>query len=1672
MVDNTHTITLPAFTPSLVSFRADEFLSLTETLLAFPIEQDQAALDVAPFRMARPEPRPEPPLPALPPRWYPRPAADVIEAARAWVTPPPRPTIFEGRTHELARVLRPLLAGHPVQVRGEAGVGKTTLLAVIASHERTRQRFRRIWWIDQPNRIDQTLALAFDLPHVLAEPDPVKRRERLAKQLDDHTLLIVDNLTLDNPLLEQLSVLTQNILAGVETLPVIPDPDNPLPEDPEGVVTLRGLDDTAAVDALARHAGIEDIRRIRAEMLRLATALGHHPYALMLAGALIRRDGLSLDELQNLIALEAEPESVPPDDPVADALAEDGETDRSAGPDAAGTMPTNPSLNRALDISLAALPRDYRRLFDAFGAFPPDGAPFDGLHTVSRIGDPLATRRGLLMLQEYGFIRRDHRHPDHYVMHPVAHLRAAAADSDHPAQSKIGKKVRDWALRYARAYRDDPLALYRAEPALLHAYQNVLDHGPQYVGDPLREALLPYLREYVPGLLSEGEAESIDLSGPRAEGNNLTRYGLQLTDEGAYFAAEEALIRALEIREEHDSQHAIAETLVALGRLYDMTGRTEEAAEKLIKAAELIYALGAEPSLSVVRRGLARVYRHLGRLNDALGVLDDAPEAHFERAMVLRAQGSYPAAVHEMSLSEENAPFTRAETFLLAGKYAEALEAIAGQDDPESNHLRAQVYHLQGHVDKAIQGYRAALDCCTEDDPARAKTLRGLGAALASDRQYDEAREALTSALAIYRAEATPDPLRLGRALRLLAAVHLAAGDAASAITTARDALVQLKKTSAPEDTADAYRTLGRALWRSEDYAGALEAFEGEAEFAQSMPERDDARIGSALHHVADAYRATGSLDRAIANYRLALTHKKPAADPTGYLITQLALHRVLTEATRLSGALDVSQEIIDHLTHQGRFDLVQYGYTQTLRARTQQAMQRPIRASQSLTEWTQVLAARADEAASDPRPALRVLVLGLAARSLLADDRPALALEVAEQGQATAVEHFPDTPAAWAACRDLGETYMALDRAEEAIITLEPLLSEALRDRPDQATTCALAHAITGRAYRQMGDLPAALEHLRTALTHEPDDHLKGLIHETIAEIHLDIGQPSEAVESLQAALPLFDREEHPDVVARVLTTLAHTLGGLNRYAEAINVYEDALAALRDVEGVSPTHTADVLRSLGRTHEAQGQLAEAARAYRRALNLLERGDAPRQALDILRLLARVTAALGDHSAVQLYEQARDETEKWGNAQELGEVLRELADVHRDAGRFPLAVQNYQAALSHQPRELFSRERAHTLRNLGRAYSLMERYDEARAAWTEALDLSHDLPDESPLEIGLTHHAIAEAYRSQTNYEDAEESYHEALRYLPAGTVASAASWRALGQTLQAAGRPADAIEALRKALDTEKTQPQQANARIIQTLYLLAEAYEDCSDLDAAIARYHEALVYMDRRLQPVSYADTLRILAGLYVEARNYPEAHVALQGALEIESQHVPRSDERISTTLQAIADTYRTAGDLEKAAEHYQKVTVYANLARRASEDLRETLDELERRRGTLQAAQQSLALLDRNPDADLKDRALILALIAHAYAGLNQAQESADTTRELLDMLAAQSDKLHADDAQGDYRAMAWLAAARQAEQESDPMGARAACESALEAAANANLHWVIEQVAQQMAEAQ
>ena len=95
-------------------------------------------------------------------------------------------------------------------------------------------------------------------------------------------------------------------------------------------------------------------------------------------------------------------------------------------------------------------------------------------------------------------------------------------------------------------------------------------------------------------------------------------------------------------------------------------------------------------------------------------------------------------------------------------------------------------------------------------------------------------------------------------------------------------------------------------------------------------------------------------------------------------------------------------------------------------------------------------------------------------------------------------------------------------------------------------------------------------------------------------------------------------------------MLALAHTLGGQNRYAEAVDGYE-ALVVLRDVD-VNPLHTADVRARWARRTRRRA-LPEAARAAGRSIFWAGRRRAE---CDTLHLLAR-HGSDGRSGAVQLY---------------------------------------------------------------------------------------------------------------------------------------------------------------------------------------------------------------------------------------------------------------------------------------------------------------------------------------------------------------------------------------------------------------------------------------------------
>lgn len=1633
---------LPPFTPRLEGFRLDEFHQQTLDLLHFEIEHPQDALDLAPFQIQAPPPPPELPLPLLPYIWYPRPT----RAVRDWTLGqliPPRSSNFLGKTrHEDAqRLLRPLLAGNgAVILQGEPGLGKTSLLAHVAAHEKTRQRYRRIWWLDDPSWVVQSLALALNVASVLVEQDALAQFHQLREALDNDTLLIIDNL--EPAQVEQFKGLTPHLVLAVETAAEeLADGEVPSP-DPEGIVTLRALPRQDALELMVDACGVTERSSLRGQMrawmAHIGQLLGGNPLAIKIAAALFREDGLPMERLVEIFSQKIEKET--------------------------------PHPTVALELSLEALPSDYKALLMAFAVLPMAGASLEAIMATARLEGELANYRGLSFLVQRGFISQDNRLGVAYGAHRLIWERL---QQDNPEAKKAAERLRNWALNATRRCREDAAAIYRIQREVLYCLQQA-KHGRQndFI-HKIEMTIGPYLREYAPTYISN-DLPVPKLIGARAKAATMVGDALRHLQKNEVEEAQAAFAKGIQETEAHGSEHELAEALVAAARYYNHIGEYAAAVNHLERAAKLVFDLKAERSLHVIRLALATVYRKQERYKEALAVLDDESDTHGERVLIYRALKQWEPMLAALENAENISPYAKAEGYLQANHYADALAALANARDSESAFLRAIIYHLQGDLDNAIRGYEMAIENVSKQSPLRIEMMLAMGKAYIVQNERDKAERLFLQSLDIYPMLGKPDEFLRGKALALLAALHLLQNNAEKAIQQGKQALEAFDKVSAKtqafhHEKANLSRTLGRAYVRrgivgttptpTQQRELALVAFEAEVNHAQSMLNRDEERIGIALHHLADVYRINHQADRAIANYRRALTHKNAQQEPLSYLMTQVALYRLLFQEKRYGQALETAQAAITHLNSHPPADLQHLGYMMASQARTEQELNTLEQAVRTLGQWLSILGGRTDTL-HDKRPAVGLLALSLTVRSLVASQRADEALPLAEIALNLAETHYSSTSVAWSSRRDLGQIYLQLQAWQRVIDTVATLLyGEVEKD----AFSFALAHEYSAIANTQLQQYDKALEQFRMALAHQPIDHQKALLLERMTAIYLEVGNAAAAIEHAQQAIPLFDRIGFPGDAARILTQLAQLLTGTNRYAESIEIYEDALAMLRSLPDADLVHTARVYMSLAASHEAQGQYPQAAIAYRNALNTLEstRKGSPEDHRKSLARLAAVQAAMQNYDdAISLYLQARQECELYGSKQELGLVMAALANTYRLAGRIEESLEASEEALDLQAADDMPRERAATLRGYGQALSLVGQLTEARDAWTEALKITTDSP---ALEIALTYRAIAQAYTAQELFDEAEKAYHDALGYHQAGTAEIAETWRLLGRTLLEAKRSADAVRPLQQALDAEKGLPQQVNGRIVDTLDLLSTAHENAGNITAAIACHHEALVYTDRNLQPIQTANRYRLMGRLYTLIERWQDAHTALEEALTIEFNHKPRSDNRIAHTLEMIALAYRSEGNLQKTAEAYKRMASYSNLTKSASEDLKETLDTLQRYEGTLEAARASLNVLQRNPESDVKDMVYIYALVAQSYAGLSRFEESNEAIDKLLTVLEKNAHQVSTTDERGQYRALAHVFEGSQAASEGNLVEARAHFQMALHETSDPSMRWVIEQ---------
>lgn len=1115
-------------------------------------------------------------------------------------------------------------------------------------------------------------------------------------------------------------------------------------------------------------------------------------------------------------------------------------------------------------------------------------------------------------------------------------------------------------------------------------------------------------------------AEVRDLADPSEQARQTHERGIVAIDEVRDAEATALLQESLEWRRKHDHDHAIAETLTALARLAYLQGDDSTAIRHLESAAELLHGLRDDESLNTVRLALSRVYRRAGRLDAALSVLsEDAPPA--DLAAIHAARGDWEGAIEAWSREPEIGDRRRgmAWALLCAGRYADALQAVAEVDDFTARLTRGLVYHLQGDFEKAVKAYERA-DTLGAPDVERGPFARARARALASLGRFHEAAILVGAEGTWYEAK-LPRPIfaRQRASHALYAALMFAEENADEAEAAARRVLDCAGERPDPHADAIAQHILARLAALRGDVNAALAAYGEELSAREAVPHRDESAIGMALHALADQYAARGDPERAIPNYRRALTHLE---DRRAQLITLLTLRNALLGTERKTDALDTGQQAVDLLLKRPEADLQRLGWTMALQAQMLIEHSRSARAAQTLADWQVRLARRAGEAFDSPVWGVQVLGIGLILRSVRPGQNgytSSLLNNLAEEAVSLTEAHAPETWPAWAARRDLGNLLLSLERWQNAYEAFAPLLTDEIAK---QTPFIALAaHAGSGRAAMRLGRAADAVAHFDAAAALEPDPVPRGVLIRQSAEARGAAGDDDSAASRYVEALVLLEREQALDEHVGAMVDLAYTRLRLGRFGAAIDTFDEALGIVQELP--DSTLMADVLTDLANAHHTLGQYRRAAATYRRALAYHK---SPERMAETQIALARSNAALQAYpQALEAYHDALQ--------YDLSDALRrsiriEQAGIYAAIGQNAAAISSYKAALN--TNGITSAEQAAIWRGLGQVYAAMGAHEDARANFERALStFSGDSPDGDD-QAGLTLFAIAEGHHAQGQTSVALDAYARALPHLERSVhpVERAAVFRAMGELYLGEGRAAEAISALESALEIERALPQQDGGRIVSTLQSIAAAHELRGELDKATLRHHEALVYQDVRHAPELYAQTLRTLGRLYTQMRRYDEASKALEDALATEYAQPAPDTELVDTTTKLLADVYRAQNRLEQAADLYRRVTPRAadSVRQGAQQALKGTLDDISRHQETLRAAAQSWVLLNRTANSDLKGLLFVLALQAQTYAALGKWDESEQHLEQMMRLLAARRSEVSVSSRHPALRALAIL----------------------------------------------
>ncbi len=216
---------------------------------------------------------------------------------------------------------------------------------------------------------------------------------------------------------------------------------------------------------------------------------------------------------------------------------------------------------------------------------------------------------------------------------------------------------------------------------------------------------------------------------------------------------------------------------------------------------------------------------------------------------------------------------------------------------------------------------------------------------------------------------------------------------------------------------------------------------------------------------------------------------------------------------------------------------------------------------------------------------------------------------------------------------------------------------------------------------YRSATRVLRLTEQAITALPQEDQDARWAWLWTQRARIHVQRGNPADAVEWARRARQHAERTRDPDALRRALVCQAHATRAQGNPTDAAALYRQTLGLCRSAD--DQRGVADCLRALGQMRGSRASRQDRIACFEQALQIYRNlGDTLGMA-DSLRGLSQLVQAQGDlERAGHLSEMAREHFTDLGNLLGQAHCLNALAEIARYQKRLDEAETGYRQALS------------------------------------------------------------------------------------------------------------------------------------------------------------------------------------------------------------------------------------------------------------------------------------------------------------------------------------------------------------------------------------------------------